>query len=278
MLKRMDSTRTRKERRGERASLGMSLGGDPLKCGLHYERVDKERMQRPDPAKNLLFGDRFPFVPRFQRCLSYYCDEWLILNRSRVKESTYVKYSGSLEKYIKPRLGACSVETVSTVLVEQFCKRSLEEKVSLTAVLIDIDNFKSFNDSYGHACGDMVLTELARIINNCSEENEGISARYGGEEFVLVFQEKGMETTYQIISELQEKINQTSLNYENTPVSVHVSIGISSYPETSDRPEAILNRADAAMYYSKQNGKNRITKDSDEVLAYFRKMSKGTED
>lgn len=164
------------------------------------------------------------------------------------------------------------------VLVEQFCKRSLEEKVSLTAVLIDIDNFKSFNDSYGHACGDMVLTELARIINNCSEENEGISARYGGEEFVLVFQEKGMETTYQIISELQEKINQTSLNYENTPVSVHVSIGISSYPETSDRPEAILNRADAAMYYSKQNGKNRITKDSDEVLAYFRKMSKGTED
>lgn len=164
------------------------------------------------------------------------------------------------------------------VLVEQFCKRSLEEKVSLTAVLIDIDNFKSFNDSYGHACGDMVLTELARIINNCSEENEGISARYGGEEFVLVFQEKSLEITYQIISELQEKINQTSLNYENKPVSVHVSIGISSYPETADRPEAILNRADAAMYYSKQNGKNRITKDSDEILAYFRKMSKGTED
>ncbi len=123
----MDSTRTRKERRGERASLGMSLGGDPLKCGLHDERVDKVRMQRPDPEKNLLFGDWFPFVPRFQRCLSYYCDEWLILNRSRVKESTYVKYSGSLEKYIKPRLGACSVETVSTVLVEQFCHDLLFE-------------------------------------------------------------------------------------------------------------------------------------------------------
>lgn len=163
------------------------------------------------------------------------------------------------------------------VLVDQFCKSSVEENKALTAVLIDIDNFKSFNDTYGHACGDLVLTELAHIINDCSDENDGISARYGGEEFVLVFQGKGLEATHKIINKLQEKINQTSLNYDNKPVSVHVSIGISSYPETSDRPEAILNRSDAAMYYSKQHGKNRITKDSDEVLAYFRRTSKGTE-
>lgn len=164
------------------------------------------------------------------------------------------------------------------VLVDQFCKSSVQENKALTAVLIDIDNFKSFNDTYGHACGDMVLTELAHIIGACAENNNGISARYGGEEFVLVFQEKDMETTYQIINGLQKTINQTSLDYAGKSVSVRVSIGISSYPETAERPEAILNRSDAAMYYSKSTGKNRITKDNDEVLAYFRKMSKRTED
>ena len=163
------------------------------------------------------------------------------------------------------------------VLVEQYGQKAVKEKKSLTAVLLDIDNFKSFNDSYGHACGDLVLTELAGISNSCAESNNGICARYGGEEFVLVFPDKDMDSTYQIISALQETINNTQMDYAGKTVSVHVSIGISSYPETSEQPEAILNRADAAMYYSKNNGKNRITKDSDEVLAYFRKNSKRTE-
>lgn len=162
-------------------------------------------------------------------------------------------------------------------LVDKFGKRALSDEQSLTAVLMDIDNFKSFNDTYGHAFGDLVLTELAKVINVCAKENDAISARYGGEEFVLVFPEKGLEETYTIISELQQAINQTSLDYAGKPVSIHVSIGISSYPETAQSPETILNRADAAMYHAKQNGKNRITKDSDEVLAFFRKMSKGTE-
>jgi len=162
-------------------------------------------------------------------------------------------------------------------LVDKFSKNSIENNTPLTAVLMDIDNFKSFNDTYGHAFGDLVLTELAKIIDMYAKENDAISARYGGEEFVLVFPEKGMEKSYAIIDSLQQAINQTSLDYAGTPVSVHVSVGISSYPETAKTPETVLNRADAAMYHAKRNGKNRITRDSDEVLAYFRKMSKGTE-
>ena len=162
-------------------------------------------------------------------------------------------------------------------IVDKFSKQAVEKTMPLTAVLMDIDNFKNFNDTYGHAFGDLVLTELAKVIRACADENSAVSARYGGEEFVMVFPEKGVEESHAIISKLQETINQTSLDYEGKPVSVHVSIGLSSYPETAKNPESILNRADAAMYYSKKNGKNRITRDDDEVLAYFRKMSKGTE-
>lgn len=162
-------------------------------------------------------------------------------------------------------------------LVDKFCKNAVENETPLTAVLMDIDNFKSFNDTYGHACGDLVLTELAKIIDACANSNDAISARYGGEEFVLAFPNKSMEETHAIVSELREKINSSHIDYAGKSVSVHVSIGISTYPETAKTPETILNRADAAMYYAKQNGKNRIVNDSDEILAYFRKMSKGTE-
>jgi len=164
-------------------------------------------------------------------------------------------------------------------LVDQFSKLAVSENTPLTAVLMDIDNFKRFNDTYGHAFGDTVLTELAKLIEKCTQSagDKAISARYGGEEFVMVFPGRGIEETYQIVSKLQETINGTSLDYSGKPVSIHVSIGISSYPETAERPEAILNRADAAMYHAKQTGKNRITVDSDEVLAFFRSMSKKTE-
>ncbi len=164
------------------------------------------------------------------------------------------------------------------MFVDKFSRNAQVATTPLTAVLLDIDNFKSFNDTYGHAFGDEVLTELARKIDACAKENDAISARYGGEEFVLVFPDKGMDETYAIIEKLQETINQTSLTYGDKEVSVHVSIGISSYPETAKQPETMLNRADAAMYHAKQNGKNRITKDSDEVLAYFRMKSKETEE
>jgi len=162
-------------------------------------------------------------------------------------------------------------------LVSEYSIKATEENQSLTAVLMDIDNFKGFNDTYGHAFGDIVLTKLAELLEQCAGKNEGISARYGGEEFVAVFPNKDMNTVYEVIADLQETINNTSLDYSGTPVSIHVSIGISSYPETASTPETILNRADAAMYYAKRNGKNQITKDSDEVLAYFRKKSKETD-
>jgi len=162
-------------------------------------------------------------------------------------------------------------------LVSEYSIKATEENQSLTAVLMDIDNFKGFNDTYGHAFGDIVLTKLAELLEQCAGKNEGISARYGGEEFVAVFPNKDMNTVYEVIADLQETFNNTSLDYSGTPVSIHVSIGISSYPETASTPETILNRADAAMYYAKRNGKNQITKDSDEVLAYFRKKSKETD-
>lgn len=159
-------------------------------------------------------------------------------------------------------------------LVELYCNKALEEQISISAALLDIDHFKKFNDRYGHVFGDKVLCHLADIVREFGEENNGIASRYGGEEFVLVFLGLDLQKTYDILVEMNDRISKIALSYDEKPVSVHVSIGVTSYPEICKSAEEVLNRADLAMYYSKQHGRNRITKDSDEVHNFFRQKAK----
>ncbi len=158
-------------------------------------------------------------------------------------------------------------------LNELFKKLSDEAKINkepLSAALIDIDHFKSFNDTYGHLFGDYVLRKLSELTDNAVNEHGGIVSRYGGEEFVLVFPGKSTKEVYNILVAVQRAINSMPLDYEGVFVQVRVSIGITSYPEICNSPEEVLNRADLAMYYSKEHGRNKITIDNDDVHDFFR--------
>ncbi|HCL04193.1 MAG TPA: hypothetical protein DHW61_17605, partial [Lachnoclostridium phytofermentans] len=90
-------------------------------------------------------------------------------------------------------------------------------------------------------------------------------------EFVIVLPDVGISDFYHIITSLKETIDNTTLHFNEDEVHVKVSVGISSYPETSVSCQQLLNRADGAMYYSKQNGRNSITVDNDIVQDYVRK-------
>lgn len=103
------------------------LDGTP-KYGYCYGKTYREAKQKASEAKvALVTGKPIETVLRKRR-LAFYCDEWLMLNRSRVKESTYVKYSSMLEKHVKPRLGGCLVQALSSVIIEQFSHDLLYEE------------------------------------------------------------------------------------------------------------------------------------------------------
>jgi len=150
-------------------------------------------------------------------------------------------------------------------LVDDLCIKALTEDKVLSVVLLDIDHFKLVNDTYGHLFGDSVIITIARFAQEAAERYDGIAARYGGEEFVIVFWQKDIMTAYGIVKEMKEKVSSHEMDYNGMMVNVNVSIGISSYPETCNDPIQLLNNADLAMYYSKQNGRNRITLDSNET-------------
>lgn len=152
-----------------------------------------------------------------------------------------------------------------TKLVHSCASEALETKAPMTVALFDIDKFKNINDTYGHLFGDEVIKVVASLADDFAVKHNGAAGRYGGEEFVIVLPGKYLDESYQLIKVLHEEIRNKELHFAGKLVPVRVSIGIAAYPETTMNPSDLISRADAAMYYSKRNGRDRITLDSDAI-------------
>lgn len=126
-----------------------------------------------------------------------------------------------------------------------------KEKVS--ALFLDIDDFKVFNDMYGHAEGDRVLTALAQTITKCVRSDDKV-IRYGGEEFVVLLPCMGRLEAEKVAARIQQ--NLTKLPYAQWNQPITVSIGIAAYPEDAKDKHQLLLMADRAMYMAKSSGKN----------------------
>lgn len=140
------------------------------------------------------------------------------------------------------------------------CKQSNE---SVSVVLFDIDKFKNINDTYGHLFGDEAIKMVARIAKKYANYNGGFVGRYGGEEFVIVFPKIHLDYAVKIIEDMHDELKKEPLFYnKDRLVYINVSIGITAYPNFARDAEDLLNRADNAMYYSKEHGRGRITVDA----------------
>ncbi|MBQ4122474.1 sensor domain-containing diguanylate cyclase [bacterium] len=128
----------------------------------------------------------------------------------------------------------------------------------LSLLMLDIDEFKNVNDTYGHLVGDMVLKEIANVIQKTIRHVD-IAARYGGEEFTVIMPETSILTSLVIAERLRQKISEIEVKVdENTIIRPTVSMGIAEYPNAADNIKDLIDCADKALYMSKQNGKNCI--------------------
>jgi diguanylate cyclase (GGDEF)-like protein len=130
---------------------------------------------------------------------------------------------------------------------------------SAAFLMIDIDNFKRINDTYGHSTGDEVLKFVSKILQT-KTRTYCVSSRYGGEEFAQLIPKSDVEGTNVAAQHLLETIANSRETFgTDSVIQVTVSIGISIIPNGSANVNEWLDRADNAMYQSKSNGKNRIT-------------------
>lgn len=138
--------------------------------------------------------------------------------------------------------------------LEQAIARADRNQARVALLFIDLDRFKPINDTYGHPAGDQVLIELARRMRAVVRESDTV-ARLGGDEFVVVLaDERSMANIDEVAERLMEVFNEP-LEYQGRRLIAGASMGIAIYPDHADSPQALLARADAAMYAAKQAGR-----------------------
>lgn len=142
---------------------------------------------------------------------------------------------------------------------EKILARADRNGEAVSLALLDLDRFKSINDRYGHAGGDLVLQKIATMLQNAVRQSD-ILARFGGEEFVLLMPETDCESGKILAERIRQSIQSLPIIYQNHSINVSVSIGVSCWRPSEGHPqlEAMLREADAALYKAKRNGRNQV--------------------
>ncbi len=142
---------------------------------------------------------------------------------------------------------------------EYFAKaivKSQHNKTALAIAVVDLDDFKRINDTYGHTAGDKTLQVIANTFNKLLG-NDAFIARYGGEEFVFIFTEKNKDDVIKKLDSLKNNIAKLPFKFKNNKVSMTISVGV-THLKLTDNMHIAFERADTALYQAKEKGKNIV--------------------
>jgi len=141
--------------------------------------------------------------------------------------------------------------------LEECLEHKLKEAnrgLQFSIIMLDIDRFKTINDTYGHEVGDRVLVQLSQTMHQ-EMRGSDIVGRWGGEEFLLILPETPLQGALVLAEELREKI--ATLTFETYPHTVTISLGVATY-RAQDTSNTLLHRADTALYKAKNSGRNKV--------------------
>jgi diguanylate cyclase (GGDEF)-like protein len=137
-------------------------------------------------------------------------------------------------------------------------KRWLRSQHASCLVMIDIDHFKKINDGYGHMAGDQVIKHLSTVIKAHVRETD-ISGRYGGEEFSILLADTSLENANVFAERLRKEIENAKVKYNDIELAYTISLGVAEINASMQSYEAWIECSDAALYKSKEAGRNKIT-------------------
>jgi diguanylate cyclase (GGDEF)-like protein len=141
---------------------------------------------------------------------------------------------------------------------EQEIARAKRNGGAAAVTMFDIDHFKRFNDTFGHAAGDHVLKQLAEAMRRAGRPSD-VACRYGGEEFVLFMPDASREIAAERAEQVREHVRRLQLAWEGQPLgTLTVSAGVAGFPVDGEAPDTLLRAADQALYRAKELGRDRV--------------------
>jgi diguanylate cyclase (GGDEF)-like protein len=210
-------------------------------------------------------------------------DEQRIIGLLSIESDAVNQFSGDTEKHLSILMGNASVAVTRARLYQKMemlattdgltqlnnhrtfqehlareVERSRRYRRPLSLLLMDIDHFKSFNDTYGHPVGDLVLKEISMCIRKSIRTND-IAARYGGEEFTVIIPETGEEGAMVIAERIRRTVEQHVIVSLDRQLRVTISLGCATIPSHADTGPALIDCSDKALYFSKEHGRNKTT-------------------
>lgn len=144
------------------------------------------------------------------------------------------------------------------IALDRELRRATRHQKEVAVMMLDVDHFKVFNDTYGHDAGDMVLREAAECLS-ANTRSEDIVCRYGGEEFVVILPDISVEHAIERANLLRRRVHEIVLRHRGTPLrQITISVGIAMFPRDADSMEVLLRNADRALYEAKAAGRDRV--------------------
>lgn len=186
----------------------------------------------------------------------------------------YVQMAGAKEKthlfHLATRDGLTGLYVIRhfRVIMNQVVREASVKKEPLSIMLLDVDDFKKINDTFGHPAGDMVLKKIAGIIFGYVRKKRAFrdidfAARYGGEEFIVMFRNASLKEASLLAAErIRRMVEGEVFEWEGKRFPVTISAGVSTLHSGENVPDPMVHRADAALYQAKRTGKNRVCSES----------------
>jgi two-component system cell cycle response regulator len=181
------------------------------------------------------------------------------LRRKRYTEKLRQSLDMSVELAVTDQLTGLYNRRYMSTHISTLIESAAESGRELSLLILDIDYFKSINDTHGHDVGDQILREFAkRIVSNVRSVD--LACRYGGEEFVVIMPDTDLSFAYMVAERVRQQVAGVPFIIDRAPGSVHVtiSVGVTTSEGKGDTPDALLRRADQALYRAKRDGRNRV--------------------
>jgi two-component system chemotaxis family response regulator WspR len=140
-------------------------------------------------------------------------------------------------------------------------KRCTRAQTSVALLMIDVDNFKQYNDTYGHMAGDEVLKKVSNAVRKSCERATDVAARFGGEEFAVVLPSTDLAGAVHLAEKVRQSIAALALVHSGSTTGAHLSVSIgvaSAVPQRGDSYADVIKTADQALYEAKRSGRNRV--------------------
>ena len=180
--------------------------------------------------------------------------DYLVLALSNIKLRDTLKQQAIHD----PLTGLFNRRYMEETLIREI-SRARRYETPLGIIMIDLDHFRRFNNTFGHEAGDLVLRDLGKFLQS-NIRKEDVACRYGGEEFTLILPGAPMDITEKRAETLRTLVQELEIYYNGRPLdSITLSLGVASFPEHGGTGETVLQAADAALYAAKRAGRNKVS-------------------